>query len=135
MVVLLFVVGIGTRVVVCEDLNLRVVFDLDKGKFVCNPRTHREMTGKTCTCHACRRKYGILSKEDRMINDADKQVLKDEKGLEDIVLFCCVFPEGLVGDCGFRWFGFCEVFEDGCVRWNELGDRMDYSVGEKNPFR
>ncbi len=53
----------------------------------------------------------------------------------DIPLFCRVFPEGLVGYCGFRFMGYCEVFEDSCVRWNELGDKMDYGIGKQNPFK
>jgi hypothetical protein len=54
--------------------------------------------------------------------------------LQDVPLFCRVFPEGIVGYCGFCWSGFCAVFEDACVRWNELGDKKDYSVGQRNPF-
>lgn len=60
---------------------------------------------------------------------------KKELPLFDIPLFCRVFPEGLVGYCGFRFMGYCEVFEDSCVRWNELGDKMDYGIGKQNPFK
>lgn len=80
-----------------------------------------------CTCPACRR---------RTFEKAEiRKIRRSIEALEDVPLFCKVFPEGVVGSCGFCRNGYCAVFEDGCVRWNELGDKMDYSVGRKNPFK
>jgi len=106
---------------------------MDKGgRGVYNAKTGHVVNSTTCSCSACRRKFKMLRKDEK------EQLIKDKiasGGLQDISLFCRVFPEGITGDCGFRYFGFCAVFEYGCVRWNELGDKMDYSVGLKNPFK
>jgi C4-type Zn-finger protein len=86
-------------------------------------KSHDRVTKGNCNCPSCRRKAKF-----------DKKRKVKEFSLQDVPLFCKVFPEGIIGDCGFRYFGFCSVFEDNCVRWNELGDKKDYSVGRPNPF-
>jgi hypothetical protein len=100
-----------------------VVFCLGKGKFWISSGSKDHVTKGNCNCPACRRKAKF---------DKDRKV---ESGLYGIPLFCKVFPEGIIGRCGFCCRGFCEVFEDACVRWNELGDKMDYSFGGRNPFK
>jgi hypothetical protein len=110
---------------------------LGKQYVVFDPKQNRHVTSKTCGCPACRRKFGLLRKEEKEELRKEKRVKRLDRRfgvLQDIPLFCKVFPEGIVGDCGFRYFGFCAVFADGCVRWNELGDKKDYSVGLENPF-
>jgi hypothetical protein len=87
-----------------------------------SPRKHDRIHKGNCGCPACRRKYF----------EKDKKVKRDV--LEDVPLFCKVFPEGLVGSCGFKYYGYCRVFECSCVRWNELGDKRNYSSGLPNPF-
>ena len=91
---------------------------------------HDRYTKGNCTCPVCRRRD--FTKE---VQKENKRIIKDNEALIDIPLFCRVFPEGIVGFCGFRFDGWCAVFEDGCVRWNEFGDRRDYSVGKESPFR
>jgi hypothetical protein len=89
-----------------------------------SPRRHDRIHKGNCSCPACRRKAKFeKDKKDKFLP------------MCDVPLFCKVFPEGLVGSCGFRWNGYCEVFEDSCVRWNELGDKKDYGVGKPNPFK
>jgi len=80
-----------------------------------------------CTCPACREKY--FGKAER------RKARQFAKALKDIPLFCRVFPEGIVGSCGFCFYGYCAVFESECVRWNELGDKRNYSSGLPNPFK
>jgi hypothetical protein len=83
---------------------------------------HDRVTKESCSCPVCRNKL------------KRKRPSKDEFPLEDVSLFCRVFPEGVVGDCGFFYDGFCAVFEDGCVRWNELGDKKDYGIARNFSF-
>jgi hypothetical protein len=106
---------------------------LGKLYVVYDAKRHSVVNSETCDCPACRRKHKLLRKQEKVQLKKDKIVASG--GLFDIPLFCRVFPEGLVGSCGFKWDGFCRVFEAGCVRWNELGDKLDYSVGKVNPFK
>ena len=98
---------------------------------------HRHVTSGICGCPACRKKYGLLRKDEKEKLKKEKMLRRLDRrfgGLQDIPLFCRFFLKGLVGDCDFRLNGFCMKDEEGCVRWNELGDKKDYSVGGKNPF-
>jgi hypothetical protein len=111
---------------------------MDKGrKGYYDAKAGRIRHSVDCTCPLHRRKFNILRKDEKEQLKKDKLIKRLDKRfgvLQDVPLFCRVFPEGIVGDCGFFFYGFCRVFEDGCVRWNELGDKMDYSVGGKNSF-
>lgn len=105
---------------------------MDKGnRGVYDPKTRHMVNSNTCSCPSCREKFKLFRKEEKAQLKRDKAA---SAGLFDIPLFCRVFPEGIVGVCGFRFDGFCRVFEGRCIRWNELGDKMDYSVGNINPF-
>ena len=95
-----------------------------------SPRKHDRITKGNCGCPACREKRFGKAKR-RKARQLEKSFAKS---LEDIPLFCRVFPEGLVGSCGFCFYGYCLVFEDCCIRWNEFGDKKNYSSGLPNPF-
>jgi hypothetical protein len=88
-----------------------------------------------CTYWISPSRHGRVTKGNCGCDMRRKRLPKDRFPIFDIPLFCRVFPEGVVGDCGFSHDGFCFVFEDGCARWNELGDKLDYSVGKMSPFR
>ena len=115
-----------------------VWFVMDKGKTeIYDPKSGHVVNSTTCSCPACRAKFNLRRKEEREKLKKEKKAKRLDRRfgvLQDILLFCRVFPEGIAGDCDFWFNGFCLVFEDGCVRWNELGDKMDYSVGKTNPF-
>jgi hypothetical protein len=102
------------------------------GTYWISNKKHDRVTKGNCDCPVCRKKHKLQSGSERA---EEKLFNMPNGGLRDIKLFCRVFPDGLVGSCGFRFDGFCKVFEDGCVRWNEFGDKMDYSVGKVNPFK
>src|SRR4030042_2813416 len=109
---------------------------MDTGrKGVYDAKTGHVVNSTSCSCHACRRKYGLLRKDERERLKADKEkAFLDSVPLVTVLLFCRHFPKGFRNSCRSRYFGFCGFDEQGCVRWNSLGDKMDYSVGLPNPF-
>ena len=107
---------------------------MDKGRTrLFKPTRHRDLVEQNlvnCDCVECRRKAKLQSGEERIAVERSKENFR----LRDVPLFCCVFPEGVEGSCGFFFHGYCEAFEVSCVRWNEVGDRKDYGFGFPNPF-
>jgi hypothetical protein len=116
--------------------NWSVIYTLDKSVEHFH-LANDEHTAGNCGCPQCRSKLKVHTPEEKreLREERKRKYVEKHYPLKDIPLFCKVFPEGLVGSCGFRWNGYCEVFEDSCVRWNELGDKKDYGVGKPNPFK